>query len=417
MAQWTRNDEVAQALEPFIDGGTLAGVATLEWRADGGRHATCVGWRDREAGLPVERDTIFRVASMSKPITSVAALMLWEDGRFALDDPIARWAPEFAEMRVLRSPTAALDDTVPAERPITFEHLLSHRSGLTYGAAHAPPIAAAFAQALGRDIDSELAPDQWMAALATLPLIDQPGAALHYGHSTDLLGLLVARIAGVSLGRLLRERIFEPLGMPDTGFLVPPVHWHRRATLYGFDDRGALVARATGPGGSTVPERPADMAYESGGQGLWSTLDDYAAFARLFVQGGEVDGVRILRPETVRMMMTNVLSADQRARSEVVGWPLFASGYGFGLGVAVVMEPEAALPSICGGTRGAVGWPGGFGGWWRADPTEGSVRVFLAHNIVEFEQFSRGIGFGVQSAIARFQAASTVPGVHRPAAG
>ncbi|MGE0813436.1 MAG: serine hydrolase domain-containing protein [Vicinamibacterales bacterium] len=414
MSQWTRNDVVATALAPFVDGGTLAGVATLEWRPGGDRHVTCVGSRDRDAGLPVERDTIFRLASMTKPITSVATLMLWEEGRFALDDPITRWAPEFSGMRVLRHPAAALDDTVPADRPITIEDLLSHRSGLTYGAAHAPHIASAFREALGGDIDSEVPPDQWIAALAALPLIDQPGAALHYGHSTDLLGLLIARMAGTSLGRLLRDRLFQPLGMKDTGFLVPPDAWHRRSRLYGFDDAGALVARATGPGGSTVPERPAAMAYESGGQGLWSTLADYATFARIFVEGGEVNGVRVLRPDTVAAMMTNCLSAGQRARSEVVGLPLFATGYGFGLGVAVVMEPETALPSIGGGARGAVGWPGGFGGWWRADPGDGSVLVFLAHNVVEFEQFSRGIGFGVHSAMARFQEAASVRRLPQP---
>ena len=187
----------------------------------------------------MERDTLFRIASMTKPITSTAALMLCEEGRFALNDPIARWAPEFAEMRVLRSPTGPLDETVPAERPITFEDLLTHRSGITYGAVHPGPIAQAFNEALGGDIDSEVAPDEWIARLAALPLIDQPGATLHYGHSTDLLGLLIARMEDAPLGDVLARRIFGPLGMQDTGFTVPREKAGRRAKLYGFDEAAA----------------------------------------------------------------------------------------------------------------------------------------------------------------------------------
>ena len=405
----TQHDEIEKTLETFIEAGKLAGVGTLVWRR-GRQRIRCVGWRDREARLPVEADTIFRIASMTKPITSVAALTLMEEGRFALDEPITRWAPEFVNLRVLRHPDAALDDSVPAERPITFEDLLTHRSGLTYGAWHQGPIGAAHHQALGADIDSDVPPEAWIAGLARLPLIDQPGAALHYGHSTDLLGFLIARMAGTSLGRLLRDRLFDPLGMRDTGFIVSPDKWHRRMKLYGFDEAGLLVPRTVGPGGSTVAERPPDMTFESGGQGLWSTLTDYQQFARIFVEGGIVDGVRILRPETVAMMMTNQLTPDQRRRSDVGGLQLFASGQGFGLGVAVVMEPESALPTICGGGVGSVGWPGGFGGWWRADPTDGSVMVFLTHNLVEREQFARGVGFGVYGAITKFQAGAGMAG-------
>ena len=402
----THDDNVAKALEPFTEAGTLAGAGSLVWRRDRGASVACAGWRDREAALPVERDTIFRIASMTKPITSVAGLMLMEDGRFTLDEPIAAWAPEFADMRVLRSPDAALDDSVPADRPITFGDLFTHCAGLTYGDAHRGPIGAAYRRALGGSIDTGVTPDDWIAALAALPLIDQPGATLHYGHSTDLLGLLLARMEGPSLGRLLQRRLFEPLGMHDTGFTVPPERAHRRAKMYGFDEHGRLALRITAPGGSTVPERPADMAFESGGQGLWSTLDDYLRFARIFVEGGTVDGVRLLRPETVAQMMTNRLTAGQRRSSEVIGLPLFASGHGFGLGVAVVMEPESALPTVCGRAAGSVGWPGAFGGWWSADPIGGAILIFLAHNMVELDQFARGIGMSVYDAIAQFHAAA-----------
>lgn len=395
---------IAAAIGAVIDAGKLAGAVALVWREGNGADVACAGRRDMAAGLPMTRDTIFRIASMTKPITSTAALMLYDEGRFQLEDPITRWAPEFAKMRVLRSPTGPLAQTVPAERPITFGDLLTHRSGITYGAVHPGPIAQAFAEALGGDIDSEVPPDAWIAGLAALPLVDQPGATLHYGHSTDLLGLLIARMEDAPLGDVLARRIFGPLGMQDTGFTVPRAKWGRRAKLYGFGDDGRLVERLTAPGSSTVPERPEGMAYVSGGQGLWSTADDYLAFARMFVGEGAAGGVRLLRPGTFRHMVTNQLTPSQRATAEVTGMPLFAGGHGFGLGVAVVMEPQQALSIICGGGEGAVGWPGGFGGWWQADPNDGSVLIFLTHNMVEPEQLEIGIGMGVYRAISEFAA-------------
>ena len=399
----TNDESIADALRALVDAGELAGAATLIWQEGTEAESTCVGWRDREKQQPIARDTLFRIASMTKPITSTLALMLWEEGRFALEEPIAQWAPEFAEMRVLRSPSGPLDQTVPAARQITFADLLTHQSGLTYGDFHTGPLAQAYAEALGGDIDSEVAPDDWIAGLAALPLIDQPGATMHYSHSTDLLGLLMARMEGAPLGDVLKRRIFDPLGMQDTGFTVPRAKAERRAGMYGFDDTGHLILRQSGPGGSTLPERPADMAYESGGQGLWSTLDDYLTFARIFVGAGSVDGVQLLRPETVALMTTNQLTATQRSDAEVSGMPLFVAGHGFGMGVAVVLEPEMATPTICGGGVGSVGWPGGFGSWWQADPNNHSVLIFMAHNIVELDQLANGIGLGVYSAITEFQ--------------
>jgi CubicO group peptidase (beta-lactamase class C family) len=350
---------------------------------------------------------------MTKPITSTAALMLFEDGRFALDDPIARWAPEFTEMRVLRSPQSALDQTDPAERPITFEDLLTHRSGLTHGSFHTGPIARAYDEALGGAIDSEVAPDDWITALASLPLIDQPGADFHYGHSTDLLGLLIERMADAPLGDVLQRRIFGPLGMNDTGFSVPPSKRVRRAAMYGFDEAGRLIVRLTAPGGATMLERPADMAFVSGGQGLWSTVDDYLAFARMFLGGGAVDGVRLLRPETLALMTTNRLTESQRANAKMIGMTVFGSGSGFGLGVAVVLDPEKASPIRGRGGIGTVGWPGAYGGWWQADPTDGSVMIFLTRNMVELEQIAKGFGMGGYGAILKFHAlASKKPGSH-----
>ena len=402
-------DPIATAIGAIVNAGALAGAATIIWRGGKVVQTACVGWRDVEARLPIERDTLFRIASMTKPITSTAALMLMEEGRFALSDPISRFAPEFSEMRVMRSTTGPLDQTDPAERPITFEDLLTHRSGLTYGSFHPGPIAKAYDEALGGDIDSHVSPDDWIAGLAALPLIDQPGAAFHYGQSTDLLGLLIARIEDAPLGDVLERRIFGPLGMKDTGFTVPPDKRGRRAEAYGFDEAGQLTKRLAGPGGSFLPERPEDMEYVSGGAGLWSTLDDYLAFARMFLGAGAIDGVRLLRQETVALMASNRLTESQRATSEMMGLPIFAAGHGFGMGVAVVMEPEKALPALCGGGVGAVGWPGAFGTWWQADPNDESVLIFLAHNMLELDQFAAGIGLGVYGAIMKFQALASAP--------
>jgi len=397
-------NKIATAIGAYVDAGTLAGAATLFWREGKVVQTTCVGWRDMENKLPIERDTLFRIASMSKPITSAAALQLFEEGRFALDDPIARFAPEFSQMCVLVSPDGPLDQTNLAQRQITFEDLLTHRSGLTYGDFHAGPIAKAYADVLGGDIDSEVAPDDWITGLAALPLIDQPGAAFHYSHATDLLGLLIARIDDAPLGDVLERRVFGPLGMNDTGFTVPVEKRSRRAGLYGFDEVGRLVRCLTPPGGAALSERPEDMAYVSGGQGLWSTLDDYLAFARLFVGQGSVDGVRLLQPETLALMSSNHLTPGQRAKSKMFGMPLFATGHGYGMGVAVVMEPDRASPTLCGGGVGAVGWPGAYGGWWQADPNDTSVAIFLAHHMFELDQLANGIGLGVYGAITQFQA-------------
>lgn len=396
-------DRIARALAAYVDAGQLAGAATLVWRPDREARVACAGWRDVEARLPVTRDTVFRIASLTKPVTSVAALILMEEGRFALDEPIARWAPEFAQMRVLRSVEGPLDDTVPAERPITFEDLLTHRAGLTYGDFHQGPIARAYAQALGPDIDSPVPPEAWIANLARLPLTDQPGRTFRYGHATDLLGFLLARIERAPLGEVLQRRVFGPLGMNDTGFVVPPEKQDRAAGMYGFDDDGGLARYVPPPGAPFMAERPAGMTYVSGGAGLWSTLDDYLAFARIFVEGGASGGVRLLRPETVALMTADRLTAEQRARAELLGVQPF-EGHGFGLGVAVVTDRERADVLRCRGGVGTVGWPGAFGGWWQADPTDGSVMIFLAHNQLQLEQLARGIGLGVYGAIGEFHA-------------
>ena len=389
-------EQLQQVLQRSVDNGELAGAVALMFRNDRAV-AACAGWRDIESNLPVQRDTIFRIASMTKPITSVAALMLVDEGRIALRDPISCVAPELENMRVLRSPYGPLEDTEPATGPITFEDLLTHRSGLTYGDPNGGPVRAAYREALGGDIDSHLAPNEWIARLAKLPLVAQPGSGMHYGCSTDLLGFLIARIEGAPLGAVLQRRFFGPLGMNDTSFFVPLEKRIRRAAAYGFDEEDRLMKRLTW-GGVVVEERPEGMAYESGGVGLWSTVDDYLKFARLFLGTGEMDGVRLLRRETLARMMTNQLTDAQRASFTLIGQKPFAVGRGFGLGVGVVLEPDQSDMSRR-GSAGTVSWPGAYGGWWYADPKDNSVFVFLAHNMVDLAQMARGIGLGVWSTI------------------
>lgn len=399
-------DAVATTLTPMVDAGELAGVATLVWHDGQIAQTAALGVRDLDSRAPIERDTIFRIASMTKPITSVAALMLMEEGAFALDEPIVRWAPEFAQMRVLCSLDGPLDQTEPAHRPITFEDLLTHRSGITYGDLHAPPLAKAYKAALGCDIDSAVPPEAWIAGMASLPLVDQPGAGFHYGGSFDLLGLLIGRMEGAPFGEVLRRRIFGPLGMADTGFIVPRDKRHRRAAPCGFDAASRPVSLATVPGDAALAERPDGMAYESGGQGLWSTPDDYLAFARLFVGAGAVDGVRLLRPQTMAMMTANRLTDAQRQGATLFGSPLFGASHGFGLGVAVMLDPAKSSAMLCGGGLGSVGWPGAYGGWWTADAAENTVMILLAHNMVDLDQLTQGVGFGGYLARALFHDAA-----------
>src|SRR5215470_9926162 len=217
----TGKNPIEDALVPEVEAGQLAGAAALVWRNGSIRQIATVGRRDLVSGAPVERNTIFRIASLSKPVTTVGALTLFDEGCFELDEPITACAPELARMRVLRNPEGPLDQTDEAARPITFRDLLTHRSGLTYGDFHRGPIGRAHAETLGAEIDNPLTPDAWMARLATLPLIDHPGAGFHYGLSTDLLGFLIARLEGAPLSEVLDRRVLTPLGMRDTCFTVP----------------------------------------------------------------------------------------------------------------------------------------------------------------------------------------------------
>ena len=394
------------AIAGAVDSGQLAGAAALAWRKGEDIRVVTLGRRDLESDALVERDTIFRIASLTKPVTCVAALMLLDEGRFALDEPITAVAPELAQMRVLRDPEGPLSETDAAERPITFRDLLTQRAGLTYAEFHRGPVRHALSEALGAQIDNDLTPDEWIARVATMPFIDQPGAAFHYGQSIYLLGFLLARLEGTSLGALLTRRVFEPLGMRDTGFSVPSSQRHRRAGLCGFDSEGKLAPLLATPGGHARKERPDGMTFEAGGGGLWSTVDDYLSFARHLI--GEAEhGTTLLRPDTLAMMTSNQLTPSQRAAARQFGQRMFAEGHGYGMGLAVVMEPDKADPMRCRGGVGTVGWPGAYGSWWQADPNDGSALVFMAHSMAELSQMARGVGLGVWGAIADFHSVAT----------
>lgn len=389
---------IGPALQGVVGQGLLSGAVTLLWRNGEIADVTTVGQRDIEAGLPMTRDTLFRIASMTKPVTSVAALMLMEEGKLKLDDPITKWAPEFSNLQVLKDAQGPLDQTYPAPRDITVDDLMTHRSGLAYAFTSIGPIAHAYQRALGDVLTIDTAPDDWMKALAGLPLSYAPGERFHYSHATDVLGYLIGRIEGKPFRQVLMERIFGPLGMPDTDFYVPPEKRGRQAVVYRLDEAGGL---------NPVPFRAYDTppAFTGGGGGLISTADDYLKFARMLLNKGEVDGVRLLKAETVELMTANRLTDAQRA-IPFMGIP-FWMGQGFGLGLSVVTDAEKQAwmgPA----TNGSFGWPGAFGTWWRADPAENMVMLYLVQNSMPLEpesvsQLATGQRMAAQAALPMFQ--------------
>ena len=363
--------QVPGALKGVVDNGDLSGAVTLIWRKGEIVQVNVIGQSDIAAARPMQRDTLFRIASMTKPVTSVAALMLMEEGRFQLSDPITKWAPEFADMKVLKSPSGPVEDTYPAPREITFDDLFTHRAGLAYGFTSVGPIAYAHERALGDVLNSGMTPDAWMKALGSLPLSYPPGERYHYSHATDVLGFIVGRIAGTGFREFLIERIFGPLGMADTDFYVPSEKRERAAVVYRQDPKtGSLepvAFRSTG----------AAPAFCGGGGGLISTADDYLKFARMLLNRGEVDGVRLLRGDTVDLMRANRLTEAQR-QIDFLGMPFWV-GQGFGLGVSMIMDPEKHA-WMGAGSHGSFGWPGAFGTWWQADPEEEMILIYLIQN-------------------------------------
>jgi CubicO group peptidase (beta-lactamase class C family) len=360
-----------------IDSGLLAGAVTLVWHAGEVVQVNELGHRDVAAGLPMQRDTVFRIASMSKPVTVAAAMTLVEEGRFTLHDEIASWIPELAAVRVLAQPGGPVDVTVPLRRPITFEDLMTHRSGLAYPFSVTGPLARAYSRLSHRQNE-----DRWLAELAQLPLAHQPGERVTYSHGTDVLGIAIGRMTGKPLHQVLSERIFEPLGMRDTGFALSLVQRRRMATMYALTDpdpspslrspQARLRDDVMGPPALTPPE------FCAGGAGLLSTADDYLQFARMLLGDGAVDGVRVLSEESVRLMRTDRLTAEQKQQN-FLGGP-FWIGRGFGLSMSVVTDPDQSRQFFGPGGLGTFGWPGAFGTWWQADPANDVILLYLIQN-------------------------------------
>ena len=351
-----------------IDAGLLAGAVTLVWRGGEVLQVNELGYRDVDAKLPMQRDTLFRIASMTKPVTVAAAMTLIEEGALALTDRVATWLPEMADMRVLADPAGPLDRTVPAQRPITIEDLMTHRSGLAYMFSVHGPLSDAY-----RKLPARQDQDRWLSELVALPLVHQPGERLTYSHATDVLGIALSRLTGKPLTEVLTERVLEPLGMSDTGFHVGPTGRRRAATMYQLNPDNTLRHDVMGP--APIVDPP----FCQGGAGLWSTVDDYLAFARMLLAGGTVNGVRVLSEESVRLMRTDRLTEEQK-RHDFLGAP-FWIGRGFGLNLSVVTDPAKSRQLFGPGGVGTFSWPGAYGTWWQADPTADAILIYLIQNM------------------------------------
>ncbi|OAJ53870.1 serine hydrolase [Paraburkholderia ginsengiterrae] len=381
----SRLTALTHAMQGYVERGEVAGVVSMVWRRGETGYFEPLGWRDDAAQLPMERDTLFRIASMTKPVTSAAILMLIEEDRLALDTPVSSWLPELAAPRVLRDPGGPLDDTHPANAPLTVLDLLTHRAGFAYHFTATGPLAEAYAAAFN-GLDARADANAWLARVAPLPLMFQPGSRWHYGIATDILGVLIERVSGMPLGEFFRTRIFEPLGMRDTAFWVPDAQLARLATAYGIDPgtRRRVVEDHPAASRWANPDR-----FQSGGGGLVSTAQDYLQFARLLLGRGRVGTTRLLSHRSVDLMRSNFLTRDQR-RVPAFGQVMWA-GQGFGLGVSVVDDPAQQLPH---GYRsvGSFGWPGAYGTSWFADPVEDLIGLMLIQRR-SIEPFSMAIDF------------------------
>lgn len=364
-----RLQHLTDVMRAAAEAGKVAGTVTLVARNGKVVHHEASGLRDVEAGAPMRHDTIFRIASMSKAVTSVAVMMLVEEGKVLLDDPVSRFIPAFARTNVVvrppaGSPANAPTGTAPALRPITIRHLLTHTAGISYG--NGPPVESAYKEAdvIGWYFADKAEP---IAAsidrLASLPFDYQPGERFIYGFNTDILGVVVERASGLSLDEFFRTRIFEPLKMPDTSFYLPSDKRDRLATVYSLASLDDRITRAANPmtGQGDYAEGPRQSF--SGGAGLLSTTSDYARFLQMLLNGGELDGVRLLSPKTVELMTSNHVG------------DLYQNGrFGFGLGFEIT---EHVGRSGRHGSVGEFGWGGAYFTKFWVDPVENLVVVFM----------------------------------------
>ncbi len=359
----------------YVERGEVAGLVTLVSRR-GEVHVDAIGTQALGDSPQMRRDTIFRISSMTKPITAVATMILVEECKLRLDDPVDRWLPELAERQVLKRLDGPLDDTVPAKRPITVRDLLTFRMG--FGQMMAPPDAYPILSAanelqigMGPPSPSTMpAPDEWMRRLGQLPLMHQPGEQWMYNTGSDVLGVLIARASGQPLETFLRQRLFEPLGMKDTGFSVPEASLDRLATSYWTDPTSGKLTVYDEPRDGQWSREP---AFPSGAGGLVSTIDDYLAFGQMMLSQGKHGGSRILSRLSVELMTTDQLTPEQKAASSLVTGFLDGHGWGFGVSVVTRRDDVAAVP-------GRYGWDGGLGTSWYSDPREEMVIILMTQS-------------------------------------
>lgn len=339
-----------RTMRGLVDEGQLAGVTTLVARHGKVVYLDAYGVQDL-ATKPVTKDTIFRIASMTKPIVGVAMMMLWEQGKWTLDDPVAKHIPEFAGLKV-----ATPNGEVPQTRPMTMRQLMSHTAGFD--------VTPGYAEAGLRDSDLR----GMINKLARLPLSTQPGTAWQYGPSVDIQGYLVEKFSGQPLDVFLRTRIFEPLGMKDTGFWMDASKADRITQVFTYDAQKRLIAAPAALNPTVKP------MFLSGGGGLLSTTEDYFKFAQMVVNGGQANGKRFLKSSTVELMRTNVLPAGVMVGNSTTTQP----GIGFGLDFAIVMDPASAQTPT---GRNTFYWNGAFGTWFWIDPTNDVVVVGMIQNV------------------------------------
>lgn len=353
-------------MQGLVDQGHLPGVTTMLVR-----HGKVVNFevhgKKSFDGPPMTKDTIFRIYSQTKPVTGVAMMILFEEGKWTLDDPVSKFIPEFANLRVFKSVNAdGSFETVPAERPPTMRELMSHSAGFAYGLVPDNPLDKAYAD----KVLGARSREDFVKAIAEIPLVDQPGKRWKYSIAVDIQGLIVEKLTGMSLADFMKARIFDPLKMKDTGFWLPAEKADRLASLYVWSPKVNKLVPADGYMVLDITKPPA-MA--SGGGGLVSTNADYARFAQMLLNGGELEGARILTPETVKLMRTNALSDAIMNSSE----PPFntARGRGFGLDFALVLDSAKAGPQ----GEGTYSWGGAAGTWFWIDPKNDLFFLGMIH--------------------------------------
>lgn len=353
-------------------------------------HFKTYGKRDLASGAAVEKDTIFRIYSMTKPVTGVAMMMLYEDGKWKHEDPISRYIPEFANLKVYKGVDDKGEMIVedPVHRP-TVGELMSHTAGFTYGIFGNTPVDKMYLQ---KGIFASKTLKEAVGKLGTIPLLYQPGSKWVYSYSVDIQGYLVEKLSGMPFDVFLQKRIFEPLNMKDTGFYVPKEKASRFATVYDVDPSGKLVA-PTSPAANmdffNAPTAP------SGGGGLVSTAEDYMRFAQMLLNGGQINGVRLLAPSSVQLMSSNKLSNQLLNGGFGIGQQRIRPGFGFGYDVAVFHDPSMA-GSTAG--KGTYLWEGAAGTWFWIDPTNDIVFVGMVQRMLnatspDMHHLSRALTF------------------------